>query len=58
MIYTQYGNEVEIIDGDINAMITARRIADGATRDYHISQIAADGGIKEIEKALQKAKGK
>lgn len=53
MIRTMYGNEVEIsglIDSK-TGFVRCQRVSDGAIRDWHVSQLRADGGMKEIEDA-------
>ncbi len=54
MIYSIYGSEFEIVAGDLDTgIVTGKRKADGKLfKDCHITDYRADGGIKEIEKAI------
>jgi len=52
MIYTRFGNEVRITGLQDREWVTAVRQYDQAAREYHISDLRADGGAPEIDKAL------
>lgn len=55
MIYTRFGNQIKIIEGTDyeNGWIKAIRLEDNATKEYHTSDLKADGGINEIEQAVK-----
>ena len=53
MIQSRYGSEVKIIGFDPETeTVTARRISDGAIREYALLDLRADNGIEEISDAI------
>ena len=58
MIYSWAGCELELSRRVSENIIEAKRLDDGAVKQYYIHQLKADGGIKEIEKAVNALGGK
>lgn len=57
MIYTRFGNEIEIVSGNIlKGTVTYERCADGKRfENVWVGELKADGGIHEIDKAIEEA---
>ena len=58
MIYSRFGSEFEIVNGDLDTgMVTGRRIEDGKLfKNTCMMDYRADGGIREIEEAIRAIK--
>ncbi|MFA4972980.1 MAG: hypothetical protein WC683_10220 [bacterium] len=54
MIYTKFGTPVEIVSPFTSDGFVKVRRADGSYREYHISELRADGGVDELAKAANK----
>jgi hypothetical protein len=55
MIYTRFGNQIKItecIDYE-NGWIKAIRLEDNAEKEYHTSDLKADGGFTEIDTTIK-----
>jgi len=55
-IYTAFGNKIKVLKADTESMmLRAERLEDKAVRFYHIGELKADGGCKEIMAAMNNA---
>ncbi len=58
MITTRFGSEIKVVgrSTDKSDWLVCVRVQDKTTHEYHISDLRADGGIEEIEKAIEEVK--
>jgi hypothetical protein len=53
MVYTRFGLEVKIVKGDMTTGEATIEYKDGARREVWMGDLKADGGINEIDEAIQ-----